>query len=453
MQNTGSYVLETTNAAVRLAEAAGTDLAEAYMQYGTVLRCVFQDEHLISQSHGWQNGLALRSWCQQKVALLTTNDFSISNLQALSTRARQEARTNGVPSTPLLQQAQAFPSLCAAKALPEIPIVDKVAAITELLRGLKDQPLLADAPISACYSETAPWIGLANSQGFQVAHQVQRSALWLWAETSAGLMRDALFGPTFANLDFSALAARFHQQAALLALPADKAPPGSCQILLSPAASADLALALGSLLTGENVMRYLPALLNYMGKKIATSAVTLIDDGTLSTGLHGQIVDDEGTRTQETVLIEKGRLRSLLYSLQTAHQLEAQPNGAATRAMLWQEPRSAPSTIYLQAGTVSPEMLLQQMRRGIAVTNVLRPGRVQNETGKFTLTVQGWWIEHGEKRYAISGAQIAANIFELVRNISSCGNDLAFFYDSSGAGGPSILVEEVQISQEGAGYV
>lgn len=452
MLNDATYPLGITEAAVRAAVAAGADQAEAYMQYGTVLRFAFQDDHIIHQSNGWQNGLALRIWCQQKVALATTNKFSLSNLHELSAHARQMALAHGIQSVPVFQQTQRGASVFPANLSPVVPTSDKIAAITGFLKTLKNHQLLADALISTCYAESAPWIAFSNTSDFQLAHQVQRSALWLWTESGVGHIRDAVFGQIFTDLDLTALATRLHQQVALLDQPSGKVPDGSCQVLLSPSAAADLALALGNILTGENVIRYLPALLNYMDKKIATSAVTLIDDGTMPAGLHGRVADDEGTRTQKTVIIEKGRLRSLLHSLQTARQLGVPPNGAATRATLWQEPRSTPSNIYLQAGTLSPETLLQQMQRGIAITNVLHPGLIRNETGKFTLIVQGWWVEEGERRYAVSGVQIAINIFELLHKVCCCGNDLTFFYNSSGAGAPSVLLDDVYVSQEGACY-
>jgi PmbA protein len=448
-----SYVLDVASTAVRAAIARGADVAEAYMQYGRILRLVFQDDHLISQSTGWQNGLALRVWSRKNVALLTTNDFSRANLHALAARAVGEAPGYGITSAPLLRQEKPSVSVFPACMETEVATQDKIATITDLLKTLKRNRLLADFLMSTCYSENAPWTALANSYGFQVAHQARRSALWLWGESGRGQIRDAVFGPSFSLLEPAALVMRLQKRSEIVDQSTARVPAGPCEVLLSPPAAADLALALGTLFSAENVLRYLPALLNYMGKKIATSAVTLIDDGKMPTGLQTRMVDDEGTPTQKITIIENGRLRSLLHSLQTARQLGVQPNGAATRRALWQEPRSTPSNIYLQAGTAQPEELVQQMKHGILVNNVLRQGIVQNETGKFTLIVQGWWVEHGTVCYAVSDVQIAANIFELVHNIRCCGNDLSFFYHSYGAGAPSVLIENVQVSQEGAGHV
>jgi PmbA protein len=216
-------------------------------------------------------------------------------------------------------------------------------------------------------------------------------------------------------------------------------------VLLPPSVAADLARSLGALLAAENVLQNLRPLLSHLDQPIASPAVTLVDDGALADGLKSQPIDDEGTATTATTLIERGRLRALLHTLQSADQLGVAPNGKAMRLALWKQPRSVPSNIYVQGGDATPEQLRGQLRRGLAVMSTPRPGRIHPATGKFTVVAQGWWVEDGELVRPVHGVPLSANIFDLLRNVTACGTDLHFSPLADGAGAPSVLIERMQV--------
>jgi PmbA protein len=186
-------------------------------------------------------------------------------------------------------------------------------------------------------------------------------------------------------------------------------------------------------------------LLTRLDRPIAAPAVTLVDDGALASGLKSRPFDDEGTPTGATTLIERGTLRALLHTLDTAGRLGMAPNGKAVRPNLWQQPRSAPSNVSLQPGDADPGLLRQELRRGLAVVNALRPGRLHSATGKLTAIVQGWWVEEGVPVRPVSGVPLSANIFELLRDVRRCGRDLQHSPLADGAGAPSLLVERMQV--------
>ncbi|GEM_PF-555555 len=445
-------ILDIAAYAVKAALSNGANHAEAYIRYGAVSRFVFQGYQSVSESQGWQNGLALRVWRNNNLALLTTNNFSHANLEELAQYAVKEAHTRGVASVPLMHTEKRTPYTFRFHEMLEMPASEKVDTILQFLKMLEQDRLLDDAMIHTCYSDYTPWVAICNSHGFQIAYQTQHSVLWLWTETKTGPVRRSVFSRNFQDLSFDTLATRLNNHTACLDRSTGEIREGNYEVLLSPSAAADLARSLGILLTGENVTRYLPALLKHVGNKIASSAITLIDDATMATGLKSRPFDDEGTPTTIITLISKGRLNAFLHSLRTAAQLGIQPNGTATREALWQEPHSAPSNIYLQPGTATPEDLLHSMKQGIAVTNVLRPGMIQNETGNFTVVVQGWWVEDGERVYPVSSIHISANIFEILRNVRGCGNDLEFSYEANGAGAPSVLVDKMRVVQVRAIY-
>lgn len=220
---------------------------------------------------------------------------------------------------------------------------------------------------------------------------------------------------------------------------------GRHPVLLSPVAAADLARGLGVLFSGDLVLGDLRPLADRLGRRIASPAVTLVDDGALAGGRRSRPFDDEGTPTRRTVLLEKGRLREFLHTLETAARLECEPNGKAHRITVTHSPRPGPSNIYLAAGEATAAELRDEVSRGLLVTGFTRPGRVVSSTGRFTAMAYGQWREPGAPPRAVSRVPLSAGVFPLLRHIRGCGDDLRFSPLSGGAGAPTVLIAEMVV--------
>lgn len=442
MSMDASEVLDLAAQAVAAVEELGADQAEALVRCGPVTRITLQRARF-SESRGWQRDLALRVWCDGRFALQTTSDCTAEGLRALAQRTVGEAQIHGMAQQPALHSDVA-PRIFPPLATPPVGIAEKCALLEHAWQTIS-QSVPAETILNACYSDAMIWQGLVNSRGFQAAHQSSTYRMWLWVE--AGTDHDML---ATASQHFPGLALELFERlvAERIALPdqtAQSAPSGECQVLLPPLVAADLARALGVLLSAENVVQQLPALLKRINRPIASRAVTLIDDGRLPNGHKSAPLDDEGTPTTTTMLVEQGTLRSLLHTLQSAAQLGVPANGKATRTSLWLPPRTSPSNIYLQAGTTTPDDLRGQLRRGVLVESALRPGRLQGTTGNFTLLARGWWVEDGQAVRPVSSVPLSANIFDLLRSVQDCDTDLQFSVLADGAGAPGLLIERMMV--------
>ncbi len=438
-----TYVLEIASQLVADTCKAGADAAEVFAYYGPTTRITLQHD-LVDESCGWQCALALRVWCGNRLALLTTNDFAPAHLAALARRAVITARRAGVENAPLLRSEllqQVFPAL--EEEL--VPLASKTAQLERLSSMVHQSQTLAQIMLSACYMDSVLWTAIVNSYGFKAAYQNSHYQIWHWLEGTASHQVMATSSQRFSGISLEALVQQLSENMAFLERPVGKAPNGLYEVLFPPIVAARLAHSLGMLLTGEHVLQDLRPLLKYMHQPIASSVVTLIDDGTMADGLKSRPVDDEGTPTTTVTLIERGKLQGLLHTRQTAMALKMEPNGKATRPDLWHLPRSLPSNIYLQAGDTAPEDLRRQLRHGLIVTGMLRPARIQGARGMFTLVAQGWWVEQGEVVRWVSNVPLSANIFDLLRHIRCCGNDLQFSSLAEGAGAPSLLIEQMRI--------
>jgi PmbA protein len=422
--------------------AAGADHAEVFMRSTRTTDVTFRDDHT-SESIGHQEGLALRVWCGERQALLTANDLLSIDLPELAREAVLLARRHGVPVPAVLHdRTQSYLGQGAARE--SIPLAEKVAQIEQIMTTMRSAtatPII----VKACYSESAMQTTLVNSHELKAAYDIQSHMLWFWVEGPAGHLKAAASGSSWGGLDPPGLSRYLAERTALLQQPATAAPSGPCTVLLSPEAAADLARSLGNVLAAEHVLDGMRRLLDRIDQPIASPAVTLVDDGCLPGGIKSRPIDDEGTPAHTTTLIERGTLRALLHTLGTAAQLGVAPNGKAWRSMIWDTPRATPSNIFLQPGGSEPAALRQEIDRGLVVEHVLRPGRIQPATGKFNILVQGWWIEHGELIRQVSSVPLSANLFELLRSIRRCGNDLGFSPLANSAGAPSILVEPMNV--------
>lgn len=426
---------------VAAACAAGADDADVFLRDGRLTRLTLQGPH-ISESTGWQTHLALRVWRAGRCALATSNDASRAGLADLAARTVAAAE-GGMRLTPLLAKGDAPHG--EDEPLEQPTAADRLAWLEETLAAVGRHPEADAERVTGCYTENLTRTVLVSSRGFAAQYTSPEYRLWLWVESSAGRLVAAGASRRGGDLVAATLAAYERQRTAALDVDTCDVPSGACEVLLPPSVAADLARSLGVLLSADTVLAHFKRLLQYLDRPIAAPAVTLIDDGVLSGGLKSRPIDDEGTPTARTTLIEHGCLRTLLHSRHTAAALGAPPNGKATRPRLWDQPRPTPSAIHFTPGLESPEALSRQVRRGLVVSDALRPGRIQSTTGKFTTVVRGWWVEPGMPRRAVSRVPLAVNIFDLLGAVRACGNDLHFSSLADGAGAPSLLVDRMVV--------
>lgn len=435
-------LVELAAEACERAVAAGASDADAYVRHGPVARVTLQ-HGATSQAGGHVTDLALRVWRDGRAALATTNDLSSGGVGEAVREAVAGARA-GVPCEPRLPGARA--ALAPETApVPSDGGLGRAEHVDELEAAVARAAARVNggSPIlSAAYSGEQLSTVLVNTRGFRGKHRGERHQLWLWMESATGHTILGAAGRRFADLHpeqvGDALAERARQPE-----PTADTPTGSFPVLLPPAAAADLARALGALLTGDQLAGS-EALRQRLGQPLASPALTLVDDATLRDGLLSRPFDDEGTPSARTPLLERGVFASVLHTRESAARLGDEPNGKAVRSELWNVPSCAHSNLYLAPGADAPAELERGLDRGLAVETVRRPGRVHG--GAFALVADGWWVEGGERVRRVGGVRVSLNLFQLLRSITACGDDLAFSPLHHGAGGPSLLVEHMDVA-------
>jgi TldD protein len=182
--------------------------------------------------------------------------------------------------------------------------------------------------------------------------------------------------------------------------------------------------AIGHGLEGDFNRKGTSAFSGRMGERIAAPGVTVVDDGTLPDRRGSLTVDDEGTPSGRTVLIEDGILKGYMQDRMNARLMGMAPTGNGRRQSFAHNPMPRMTNTYMLAGTHEPEEILRSVKRGLYAAN-FGGGQVDITSGKFVFTAsEAYLIEDGKIGPAVKGATLIGNGPDALTRISMIGNDL-----------------------------
>ncbi len=213
---------------------------------------------------------------------------------------------------------------------------------------------------------------------------------------------------------------------ALVNLEASPAPAGTMQVVLGPGWPGILLHeAIGHGLEGDFNRKGTSAFAGRLGEKIAADQCTVVDDGTLP-GRRGSLnVDDEGTPTQNTVLIERGILRGYIQDRMNARLMGMAPTGNGRRESYAHLPMPRMTNTYMLAGDRVPEEIIGSVKKGLYAVN-FGGGQVDITSGKFVFSAsEAYLIENGRVGRPVRGATLIGSGPDVLKRVAMVGNDLA----------------------------
>lgn len=240
--------------------------------------------------------------------------------------------------------------------------------------------------------------------------------------------------------------ARLVQEAVRLAtlnLSARKAPAGNMPVVLGLGWPGILLHeAIGHGLEGDFNRKGSSVFADKMGKRVAARGITVVDDGTIAERRGSLNVDDEGTATHRTVLIEDGILTGYLLDRQNARLMGMQPTGNGRRESYAHPVLPRMTNTFMLAGADDPADILASLDRGIYAVN-FGGGQVDITSGKFVFTTsEAYYVENGVIQYPVKGATLIGSGHEVLQKVSMIGHDLALDpgVGTCGKGGQSVPV-------------
>ncbi len=212
---------------------------------------------------------------------------------------------------------------------------------------------------------------------------------------------------------------------AVVNLDAVSAPAGEMVVVLGPGwPGVLLHEAIGHGLEGDFNRKGTSAFSGRIGEKVAAELCTVVDDGTLE-GRRGSLnVDDEGTPTSKTVLIESGRLRGYMQDRLNARLMGTESTGNGRRQSFAHLPMPRMTNTYMLPGPHHPGEIIESVKRGIYACN-FGGGQVDITSGKFVFsTSEAYLIENGKLGVPIRDATLVGDGATVLSRVSMVGNDL-----------------------------
>lgn len=289
---------------------------------------------------------------------------------------------------------------------------------------------------------------LVNSRGFD--GEYRRSYCSIAAEPIAldgagGMQRDSWYSisRSVEGLDTPESVGREAARRALRRLNARRVATTQVPVVFSPEAARSIVGHIFEAANGDSIYRGASFWSGCIGQKVASSNVTVVDDGTIPGGFGTAPFDGDGLPTERTVIVEKGILKNYLLNTYTARKLGMESTGNAARSLAG-NPGIGAGNLFVEKGTVTPETLLGGIASGLYVTRLMGFG-VNLVTGDYSRGASGLWIENGELAYAVEQITIAGNLKEMFLNLSEVADDLVF---RGSVASPTLRIDGMTVAGE-----
>ena len=212
---------------------------------------------------------------------------------------------------------------------------------------------------------------------------------------------------------------------ALVNLESVPAPAGEMPVVLGPGWTGVLLHeAVGHGLEGDFNRKRTSTFSGRIGEQVAAKGVTVVDDGTMADRRGSLTIDDEGTPTGRTVLIEDGILKGYLQDRLNARLMGAAPTGNGRRESYSHHPMPRMTNTFMLAGQEAPEDILNSVDKGLYCVN-FGGGQVDITSGKFTFScTEAYRIEGGRVGAPVKGATLIGNGPDVMNRVSMIGHDL-----------------------------
>jgi TldD protein len=420
--------------ALARALATKADYADIYFEYRTH-DVVHLEEGLIKQaSASTTSGIGVRVLAEAKTGYAFSDDVTIESLESaartariIATDSRSQAAVR-IPSNSSLEH-DLYP---IADDYLDVPLGTKV----ELLKAIDREMRSADSRVTAVMaslSEENKVVLIASSQGWIIGDVQPLVRLDIRCLVESNGNRQAGYfgvgGRTGLKDHLEPENCRAHARKAvrqaLVNLEAIEAPAGPMDVVLAPGWPGILLHeAIGHGLEADFNRRRTSAFSGRLGERVATELCTVVDDGTIPSRRGSLNLDDEGTSTRQTVLIEKGILRSYLQDRLSASLMNMELTGNGRRESYAHIPMPRMTNTFMLAGEDDPEDVIRSVEKGVYAVS-FRGGQVDITNGKFVFSAsEAYLIEGGRITRPLKGVTLAGNGPDVLTRVSRVGADL-----------------------------
>ncbi len=441
----------------------GADDGELYMEYCQSEGLSFDDGRLKSASFDTTQGFGLRSVSGEATGYAHASELSEDAISRAADTVRAVRAGHGGTTSVGLQQTNAS-LYTETNPLGEVDFSAKVKLLEDMndyARSLDDRVVQFSASISGewqavkivrkdneCREDIRPLVRVNVSVVCADGDRMETGSHGTGGRTgyAAYIEPDAWKGQIDEAL-----------RQALVNLDSIPAPAGEMDVVLGPGWPGILLHeAIGHGLEGDFNRKKTSAFAGLMGERVASPGVTVVDDGTINDRRGSLSIDDEGTPTSNTVLIEDGILTGYMQDRMNARLMGMAPTGNGRRESFAHAPMPRMTNTYMHSGDHNPEEILKSVKKGLYAVN-FGGGQVDITSGKFVFSAsEAYMVENGKIGAPVKGATLIGNGPDVLTRVKMIGNDMQLDPGVGtcgkdgqgvpvGVGQPSLLVENLTV--------
>ncbi len=410
------------------------DYADLYFEYRRNEGVSLEEGLVKNCSQSTANGVGVRVLAETKTGYAYTVDITIANLEIAARTARYIAQNRPAQAPapvgrPLTETHDLYP---VKTPVNDIALEQKIALLYEIdkfTRALDPRIKNVFASIGAEYKVML----VATSDGLVVGdiQPLTRLNITCIVEENGNRQIGSFggggrveFGFFVDHKDYQRYAREAVRQA-VLNLSAVEAPAGTMDVVLGPGWPGILLHeAIGHGLEGDFNRKKTSAFCDRIGEKVASELCTVVDDGTIPSRRGSINVDDEGTPTRRTVLIEEGILKGYLQDKLNARLMKLPLTGNGRRESYAHIPMPRMTNTFMLAGDSAPEDIVRSVKKGLFAVS-FGGGQVDITSGKFVFSAnEAYLIEDGKVTKPVKGATLIGNGPDVLTRVSLVGSDL-----------------------------
>ena len=445
---------------------SGTDDGELYLQFTASESFAFDDGRLKTADYSRDSGFGLRGVSGETTGFAHANEISAAAIARAGETLQLLNPAKGHPAPPPARTNRFM--YTDASPLDLVPFAEKVALLEKIdaVARAKDPRV---AQVSASLLASWSVVEIVRADGF-VARDLRplvRLNIGIVAEANGRRERgsfgmggrylyDRLFdeGQWLRGVDEAV-------RQALVNLDSVAAPAGETTVLLGPGwPGVLLHEAVGHGLEGDFNRKGTSAFSGRIGERVAAPGVTVVDDGSIAERRGSLSIDDEGTPTGETVLIEDGILKCYMQDRLNARLMGVAPTGNGRRESYKHSPMPRMTNTFMRSGHDDPAELLARVKDGIYATS-FGGGQVDITSGKFVFAcTEAYKVENGRIVAPIKGATLIGDGPKVLTRVSGIGNDMTLDEGvgvcgkggqsvPAGVGQPTLLIDGLTVGGTG----
>ncbi|KPN20825.1 protease TldD [Xanthomonas sp. Mitacek01] len=411
----------------------GIDFGDLYFQHSRRESWSVEDGIVKSGSHAIEQGVGVRAISGEKTGFAYSDDIDATALLTAATSARAIARDGRAHAPHALTRARAhdlYPAADPIDALGSAEKVDALRRIDKLLRAA--DPRVQQVMVSL--SGGVDTVLVARSDGVLAGDVRPLVRLNIQVLVEHDGRRESGYAGYGGRYSYAELLgdgkpehfAREALRQALVNLEAIDAPAGTMPVVLGAGwPGVLLHEAVGHGLEGDFARKGTSTYAGRVGQRVASKGVTIVDDGTLA-GRRGSLnIDDEGTPTTCTTLIEDGVLTGYMQDTLNARLMGVAPTGNGRRESFAHLVMPRMTNTYMLAGQDDPQDMIRSVRRGLYAVN-FGGGQVDITNGKYVFSAtEAYLIEDGKITAPVKGATLIGNGPETMQRVRMIGHDMA----------------------------